>query len=394
MKILGNCLYVGGVYTETEILRNSAVSPAGDRWQRGLLRALEKHCEQVEILSHQQERIFPFGAAFPPAPSLDYDQSRIIPVSYQNVPLLRRESLTSGYVSALDKAMNRPNAPQFVICYNASPWTCALAKRAKTYYQIPAIGLHLDFGELTDGWDKLADCCERFTANVFASYCAYVHVPAKNKFHLDGGFTRKRVLNERKSGTHEIVYAGNISKSKGVDKLVSCFKKMENERAKLVLFGKIDLRNGGTVILRECESDRRIEYRGVVPKDSLESVLSNAAALVNPVSEHTRENPLNFPSKVHHYLEMGPPIVSALVEGMHPKYRDLIYCVNNDADMNEWTSCIAKALAETDRTRSIRTQKANSFLDSHQWDVQVKNLLVWSQSLSTNPAHNGLLETR
>jgi hypothetical protein len=376
-KRINRCIYVGGIYSEAELLKNIAVSTAGDRWQRGFLRGMVGQCDEVVLLAHQQERIFPFGSPCPGHVGFDWESEKTYPVRYLNLPALRSISLKYGYARALDRALSTSSLRSVIVCYNANSWTNHVAQRARERYGIPTICLHLDFPEMHGDWSKFTRIAGEFAGNVFGSHGAYLHSPVVNKFHLDGGFTRRSVRNHQTAERKAITYAGDISVSKGVAKLISCFKALPDAELRLQLFGRLNSREGGPEILRACESDTRIEYRGVVTYDELEKALAGSAVLVNPVDVKMHGNPLNFPSKLHHYLEMGPPIVSALVEGIAPIYRDLMYCVEREEDQAEWAHRIHEAICEAPDARRNRIERVEEYIGNHLWDRQVERLVDW-----------------
>ena len=51
-------LFIGGIFNEHILLKSKAISPAANRWQKGLVRSLIKQRVSVNLLSHFPE---PFG---------------------------------------------------------------------------------------------------------------------------------------------------------------------------------------------------------------------------------------------------------------------------------------------------------------------------------------------
>jgi hypothetical protein len=373
----GRCIYVGGLYAERDVLRNRAVSTAGNRWQRGFLNALRGCFDEVDLLAHWQERVFPFGTPLPRRGGFDWNPHRTFAVRYLNLPWLRTTTLRRGYARQIDRALAKGNATTLVICYNATPWSAQLAQRARKIHGVPAVCLHADFPEMHGDWSEFARVAAPFAGNVFFSHLAFMQSPVVNRFHLDGGFERATVREPISTVNGAITYAGNIAESKGVAKLVEWFKTMPGDGRRLQLFGKVDERDGGPRILRLCATDSRITYRGVVPYAELDCELSRAAVLVNPVDVKMRGNPLNFPSKLQHYLEMGPPVVSAMAEGIAPAYRELMYTVEKDRDSSEWCTRIQEAADESPGARAARIGRVEAFLRDHLWAQQVARFTRW-----------------
>ena len=373
-------IYVGGIYSERQLLRNAAVSTAGERWQRLLLAPVQKLAPSLEFIAHQQERTFPFGPLWPSADGFDFGPCPAHRVRYINAPGIRMRSLRAGYRRAFDRAVAGRAAPTQVLCYNATPWSVELAQYARTRYRIPTFCIHADFADPGDRWSTLVQQASAFAGNVFLSYAAYQGCAVPAKLHLDGGFSRASVKQPARPDGNRLVYAGAIARSKGVCKLIATVRSMARDQVQLHLFGKIDARDGGHDIIADLEGEPNIVYHGVVPYAELDESLAAAAVLVNPVDVSMPGNALNFPSKLLHYLEMGPPVVTALVEGMAPAYASLVQPVEHDAEISCWREAIERALAESAVERRNRIAATEAFMHVHSWSNQAERLLAWMSS--------------
>ena len=60
-----NILFVGGIFQEDVMIRSKAISPAANRWQKGLLQGLKNNQISIDLLSHLPEPIWPKGKFFP-----------------------------------------------------------------------------------------------------------------------------------------------------------------------------------------------------------------------------------------------------------------------------------------------------------------------------------------
>ena len=54
-------LFLGAIFSENIMLESPAVSPAANRWQKGLLSALEKNGENIYTIGHLPEPLWPKG---------------------------------------------------------------------------------------------------------------------------------------------------------------------------------------------------------------------------------------------------------------------------------------------------------------------------------------------
>ena len=58
-------LFIGGIFNEYVLLESKAISPAANRWQKGLVRSLIKQRVSVNLLSHFPEPLWPRGKFYP-----------------------------------------------------------------------------------------------------------------------------------------------------------------------------------------------------------------------------------------------------------------------------------------------------------------------------------------
>lgn len=125
-----------------------------------------------------------------------------------------------------------------------------------------------------------------------------------------------------------VFYSGKLEQKFGVRRLVDAFCMIKDEKARLVLCGSGDceeyIRNKATV-------DKRICYKGQVPRNEVIRLQSKARLLVNPRTPEGEFTRYSFPSKNIQYLASGIPTLIYRLEGIPEEYYQ--YCLSIDGNM-------------------------------------------------------------
>ena len=147
--------------------------------------------------------------------------------------------------------------------------------------------------------------------------------------------------NEKKT----VMYAGALSKSFNIDKLLQAFMQTGGDY-KLWLFGFGDL----VEYINECaEKDDRITYFGKVDRKILLEHQKMAHLLISVKSSEEDHANYAFPSKILEYMASGTAVASTTVGGIPKEYFDYIYPIegNNIGDIKRSIETIF-ALDETE----------------------------------------------
>lgn len=128
----------------------------------------------------------------------------------------------------------------------------------------------------------------------------------------------------------KLLYAGKISKSMGIDRLIDAFLSLPNIDACLYLCGNGDIVD--SVIKR---NDERIVYLGVLPRETVLSIERKCDLLLNPRLIEEEFSKKSFPSKTFEYLVSGVPTLSSHLKCFSSEYDDyMVYFENNS--LNEY----------------------------------------------------------
>lgn len=118
-----------------------------------------------------------------------------------------------------------------------------------------------------------------------------------------------------------ILYTGTLAQRYGVMNLVEAFAQTDNHEYKLVICGI-----GGTdeQIKKYAEKDKRIIFKGQIPRLEVLKLQRQATLLVNPRTPEGEFTKYSFPSKTMEYMASGTPCLLYRLPGIPEEYFN--YC--------------------------------------------------------------------
>lgn len=371
-------LWLGGIFCESTMLKSDAISPAANRWQAGLIKAINGHNLPVTLLSHFPEPLWPKGKYRPGNPDdLDpYFDGRL--VHYWNIPLLRSFSLSRVYIQALQQIIKIQGKPLAVFSYNPTPHAVATGLYSQKRYQIPWIDVCADHYDPGSDWSKYSSGASLAKGHVFLSYHAFKDCPYLKKLHLDGGisnfnFDLEPQIIKKPKNKKIVLYTGMMSIWGGVSFLLKAFEKVNDPDIELWICGhgnNSDLENA-------IKSDSRIHFFGLVSEVRLNEMCLQASVFVNPRPSFVHGNKMNFPSKILKYLSYGKPVITTWTPGISPEYRSVLEVLTEETE-----DCLAKTIETvlhwSDKQRIENLLKNREFiLKSKTWEYQAYRLEKW-----------------
>lgn len=142
-----------------------------------------------------------------------------------------------------------------------------------------------------------------------------------NKFTVvEGIYSENSNVNvpiNQKCKIKTIFYGGTLAESYGVLNLVKAFCNLQNKDYRLVICGDGDSRNK---ILRISAKDKRIIFKGQLPREEVLKQIQEASLLVNPRNPEGEFTKYSFPSKTMEYLGSGIPTLIYRLEGIPEEY--------------------------------------------------------------------------
>jgi len=156
-----------------------------------------------------------------------------------------------------------------------------------------------------------------------------------------------------------ITYAGSLNIQYGVGRLLDAFGLLDSKDIELHLYGR---GNADDLIKERAESDTRIKFYGIVPKEEATAALYKSSLLINPRNATDGEYvQYSFPSKDIDYLASGVPCVLCKLPGMPTEYYG--YFIDaNDGTPESLSEAIKKAYSMTEEQKSSLAQKAQQFI--------------------------------
>ena len=166
------------------------------------------------------------------------------------------------------------------------------------------------------------ELCKKIDAYVLLTDLMIERMPYKRPYCVVEGIynpSEKRQAVEGKNG-FTILYTGMLYEKFGVKNLIDAVRSLEEKDVKLKLCG-----SGELVDYINSINDTRIEYLGIVPREKVLQMQSEASLLINPRQPNGGFTRYSFPSKNIEYLASGTPTLIYELEGIPSEYFDYCY---------------------------------------------------------------------
>lgn len=375
-------VWIGACLKPDVILSRFAVSPAAQRWQRGLLGGLRAIVPDLQIVGHCPERTWPYGQMRPGSEAeLDGAFCQTL-VPYTNLRGLRSGSLARNYASALSRLHSRGRGRPVIVSYNADDHVReAIARSFGTRAPwIPVILDHKLVGNVWSGEDALL----RGTAGaVYLSWWAHSQHSGSPSLHLDGGVTEaSKGFPIHRSVKPRLLYTGALDQWGGIHQLLNAFERLRVPNATLVVTGW----SQWPAMRKRLENTPGVEYRGRVNEATLLQLAEEAAVLINPRPLDVPGNQMNFPSKLLEYLTYSRPVVTTMTPGVAPCYAELTIPAKSDGP-TDLAAAIDQALSMGHADRVDMARRVEHFLaTSRLWSIQAGRLWDFLQSTAAREA--------
>lgn len=169
--------------------------------------------------------------------------------------------------------------------------------------------------------------------------------------------SEKRQAVEGKNG-FTILYTGMLYEKFGVKNLIDAVHSLEEKDVKLKLCG-----SGELVDYINSINDTRIEYLGVVPREKVLQMQSEASLLINPRQPNGGFTRYSFPSKNIEYLASGTPTLIYELEGIPSEYFDYCYHLSEkERSVEDLRRMIEYIYMTPEKERTELAAKAKEFI--------------------------------
>lgn len=186
-----------------------------------------------------------------------------------------------------------------------------------------------------------------------------------------------------------ILYTGGLNEAFGVVNLVKAFSTIADDSLRLVLCGA-----GAAVpiIQAYAQSDHRIIYKGLLPRDEVVSLQRQATVLINPRQNIGEYVKYSFPSKIMEYMASETPVIAYHLDGMPQEYLEHLFVVPRN-DIEALAQTIQQVLEKSPTERRAFGQRAREFVQQHKNpEHQTAKLLRMISDISTGQReHHGQL---
>ena len=180
------------------------------------------------------------------------------------------------------------------------------------------------------------------------------------------------------NGKPFVMYAGKISKTFGVDKLISAFLNSGIDGYELKLFGDGDYADE---VRKIAEKEERICYGGVVPHEIILQNEQLATLLVEPRPSDTEIAKMSFPSKIIEYMMSGTPVLSTNLPCYSDEYLRYQYRID-DESVQGFTEALKKVLSFDPAALAAKGIEARGFiLENKTVAVQCKKISDFAERL-------------
>jgi glycosyltransferase involved in cell wall biosynthesis len=396
--------FVGSVVPTALGWTTHAFSPAGNRFQLGLLEFLARR-PGMEV---QSFTTLP-QAAWPADPSvlvrgglaaLDDTgvQARLVP--YLNVRGPKEVSVAGSLFAHLAgwARASSATAPRALLVYNVfSPLALPVLAAARAW-RVPAVAIIADlpFGYRLRGVKGMLERLDvraqlsvlrRFDGLVVLTpHVAADYAPGVPWMRMEGGIHPSDVGDpppppRATPGERAVMYSGMLNEMNGIPLLLDAFARLRGAEWRLWIYG-------GGPLAREVKAaaarDPRIVFHPweQVPVAEMRRRQREAAVLVNPRPSGHRANRYSFPSKLLDYLVSGTPVVSTAPPGIPDEYHPHLELAADETPEG-LAAAIRRAAARPDAERAARGARAREFvLRDKTWDRQAARIGEFLSSLA------------
>lgn len=227
-----------------------------------------------------------------------------------------------------------PDLPELMISYRKD------YSGLRSYLNKIDLKRSMNFRKHVDGFVELSKYMEPFANE------------GLRPFVIMDGLCNLQVLDEveavKTDNGQYILYAGKVSKTFGVDKLVEAFIKANVEDCKLVICGDGDY---APELRQVVQNNDRISFLGVKSHKEVIALEKGATLLVEPRPSDTKIAKMSFPSKIIEYMASGTPVLVTNIPSFGDEYKAYQYRINDES-----VDGIANSIRETLSLSSVELQ--------------------------------------
>lgn len=367
-----NILLIGSLIPQDlydQLVNNSKSKPsnAPENFQLSFSKGMEENQQKLDVLS------FPVIASYPNGPCLYWKKSQYSLGTYTNiqcpgfanVPVLKQIGIfLSTYFGILRWFKGKNDEQNYIIVYSDYPPYAKAARAACRHGNAKCVLLMTDLATFSyyphkkslDTWARL--CMEKICIADYRKYDGYIllskYMESAMKIEdlpttVVEGFSDVASFDfeETKTDRKVFMYAGSLSRVYNIDLLIDAFQKTSID-ADLWIFGAGELEAD---IKIAAEKDKRIIFKGKVPRDYLLRSQKKANILLNIKSSQVEHTKYAFPSKLLEYMASGTAVLTTKVAGIPQEYFEYVMPIED-----ETLEGVTRKLEEVNRIPEIELQ--------------------------------------
>lgn len=213
---------------------------------------------------------------------------------------------------------------------------------------------------------------DNFTLKVVNKFDGYIFLtesmnellnPQKKPYIvIEGSVDTSKVYKQKQpTDTFNVVYAGGLYKSFGIDKLINSFSRFEeNDKIKLFLYGN------GPIVENYSKQDYindKVQYMGVVSSDEIVKIEAEADLLINPRPSNLEFTKYSFPSKTLEYMSSGTAFLTTKLKGIGKEYFKYLLVIDDETEYGIYKSIRNAYLMEQKELTKLGN-KAKKFVET------------------------------
>lgn len=371
-------IWLGASLNFKGLQRYKGEPPSATQWIKGFVQGIEANNVDVEGYAPIWDAYFPKGSLMPGfSKFLDTSLNQTL-VRYLNLPFLREQSVANSLSHKIKKSIRLNGKPLAILNYNTYPhYSKAVKQVLKKYPNIIWVNVVLDLDDPEkDNWLKFKNDTEGSSGAIFLSWWGFENSPLKYNLHMDCGWNGS-LPNYNIPEKKVFVYAGKMAEYGGLNVLLDAIKKNNNPEIYFEFYGKGSNNN----LTELANKDPRIFIGGFVTDEELDRACEKAFAFLSPRDNNHQGTKMIFPSKILFYLKFQKPIISALLPGMSPDYKNVLIEPVDDS-INAWSQKIEIVSKYTDANMKGIQQRSKALLDKKTWQKQGQNVLNFIHKLN------------
>lgn len=205
-------------------------------------------------------------------------------------------------------------------------------------------------------------------------------LPTKNNYTVVEGIYSDNITSIKKHNneTFKLFYAGTLARRYGIMNLVKAVCQSNNNNIELNICGDGDSREEIEALQK---IDKRIVYKGQLPRVEVLKLLHTSDLLVNPRTPEGEFTKYSFPSKTMEYLASGVPTLLYKLPGIPCEYYEHCFTLE-ELGIEKLSSKIEEIYnIEKDTREQIGINAKRFILEKKNPKVQVEKIISLIQSL-------------